>query len=258
MNKRFIILVTIHKPYELPELPPEYRPIQVGNAPTIHSGFLRDNSGEHIAEKNSTFCELTALYWAWKNLDAEVIGLCHYRRYPGNPVSPISRAGKAKKDQILTGAQMEALLQGNDIILPRKRHYWIETRESQYAHAHHREDLQATEDILREKHPEYLPAWRRMLDSRSGHICNMFIMRRELMDEYCEWLFGILFEAEERLDLSEYNENDRRVFGFLGERLLDVWVETKGLRYAEVPMVNLEKQHWVHKGWDFLKRKIKG
>ena len=103
-----------------------------------------------------------------------------------------------------------------------------------------------------------MSAWKHMLASRSGQICNMFIMRRELLDEYCTWLFDILFEVERRLDISAYSGNDRRVFGFLGERLLDVWIETKGLRAVEVPKINLERQHWVHKGFFFVKRKIAG
>ena len=172
-------------------------------------------------------------------------------------MTAFSCAGKEKKEQILTGSQIEMMLKGYDIILPKKRHYWIETRESQYAHAHHAEDLRVTEAVLSEKYPAYLPAWKRMLASRSGHICNMFIMRRALADEYCAWLFDILFEVEKRLDISEYSDNDKRVFGFLGERLLDVWIETKGLRYTEVPMINLESQHWPKKIYRFLCRKFK-
>ena len=97
-----------------------------------------------------------------------------------------------------------------------------------------------------------------MLSVRSGHICNMFIMRKELLDEYCAWLFDILFEVEKRLDISSYSEYDRRVFGFLGERLLDVWVETNKLQYKEVPVINLEDQHWLYKGTSFIRRKFAG
>lgn len=252
-----IILITLHKPCALPKVSSIYKPIQVGHGSTINPCFLRDNSGDNIAEKNRSYCELTALYWAWKNLLTDVMGLCHYRRYLGLPMSLLSYISKDKKDQILTKDQIDLLLQKNDIILPKKRHYWIETRGSQYAHAHHIEDLQVTEIVIQEKYPTYLPAWKHMLASRSGHICNMFIMRRELVDNYCSWLFDILFEVEKRLDISSYSDNDKRVFGFLGERLLDVWVETKELRYTEVPMINLENQHWPLKIYRFLRRKFK-
>lgn len=249
-NGQMTILIVTHKPYELPEAA-GYRAIQVGGQPQIDAGYLRDNTGENIAEKNGTFCELTALYWAWKNLDAEILGLCHYRRYLG-----YRKAGKTKRERLLTEGEVRDLLGQADIILPKKRHYWIETREGQYVHAHHGEDLRCTEGVLEEKHPDFLPAWKHMLGTRSGHICNMFIARREIADEYCEWLFSVLFEVEKRLDISEYSANDKRVFGFLGERLLDVWVETKGLQIAEVPIINLDRQHWIRKGTEFLRRKF--
>ena len=250
---RQAVLVVLHKPCQLPELPSIYKPIQVGSAPDIYSSFLRDDTGDHIAGKNSMYCELTALYWAWKNLDADTVGLCHYRRFFGSPQSRIR-----KNQELLNGLQISKLLEEHDIILPKKRHYWIETRESQYAHAHHIEDLRVTELVLQEQHPAYLPEWKRMLASRSGHICNMFIMRKALLDEYCTWLFSVLFEVEKRLDTSSYSNNDKRVFGFLSERMLDVWVMTRKLRCTEVPMINLESQHWIQKGFSFVKRKLVG
>lgn len=166
-----------------------------------------------------------------KHIDAEVYGLCHYRRYFAD-----GYLLKKKKDRILQEKEVRALMASADVLLPEKRHYWIETRGDQYAHAHHREDLDVTEAVLREKCPDFLPAWKHMLASRSGHICNMFVMKKENFEAYCAWLFDILSEVERRLDISGYSQNDRRVFGFLGERLLDVWVETEGLRFREVPI----------------------
>lgn len=246
------IVVVAHKPYWFPE-DATYLPLQAGASgkADILPGIVRDDSGENISEKNRSFCELTGLFWAWKNLEAETIGLCHYRRYLGN-----KRVCLSKEERLLSHSEIESLLSNHDIILPRKRHYWIETRGSQYIHAHHEEDLACTEQVLKEKHPDCLPAWRHMLSTRSGHICNMFVMRRGLLDEYCTWLFDILFEVESRLDISAYSDKDLRVFGYLGERLLDVWVESRALCVTEVPTVNLEPQHWLKKGSAFLRRKI--
>ena len=248
------IVITGHKAYWTPEEDCFY-PLQAGAAlhavPAGHWGA--DDTGENISEKNRTFCELTGLYWAWKNLRADILGLCHYRRYFGRPSAWLLKG----KEQILKSPLIEEILEKTDVILPRKRHYWIETRESQYAHAHHVEDLWCAEAVISERYPEYLSHWKWMLETRSGHICNMFIMRRELADAYCAWLFDILFETERRLDISAYCDRDRRVFGFLGERLLDVWIHRNGLRYTEVPMINLEKQHWIRKGTAFVRRKLK-
>ena len=89
-----------------------------------------------------------------------------------------------------------------------------------------------------------------------GHRFNMFIMKHDKLDAYCTWLFDILFELERRLDISAYSKNDARVFGFVSERLLDIWVETNGLSYEELPYVFMEKQNWFQKGSNFLKRKF--
>lgn len=245
------ILIVVHKPYSLPDIPSVYQPIQVGSLKTINPTYYRDNTGDNISEKNNTFCELTALYWAWKNIDTDVLGLCHYRRYLGNGCF-----WEKKQKRLLKEKDIVSILRSADIILPRKRHYWIETREDQYIHAHNAMDLKITEMVLQEKYPSFLPAWKHMLDSRSGHICNMFISKRELIHQYCDWLFDILFEVEKRLDISSYSKNDQRVFGFLGERLLDVWVETNQLRYVETHIINMERQKWIKKGVLFLRRKF--
>ena len=72
-------------------------------------------------------------------------------------------------------------------------------------------------------------------------------------DAYCEWLF----ELEKRLDISDYNQNDSRVFGFVSERLLDVWINTNRIRYVDQPYIFMEKQNWLVKGTNFVKRKIR-
>lgn len=234
---------------------PMYQPIQVGAAgkAPISPSWLRDDEGDNISGRNRTFCELTGLYWAWKHIDAEVYGLCHYRRYFAG-----KQRFEARNTSIISEEEINGLLERADIVLPKKRHYFIETRESQYIHAHHAEDLRVTEEVIRESCPGYLPAWYDMLSSRSGHICNMFIMRKELFTEYCGWLYGILFKVEERLDISGYSDYDSRVFGFIAERLLDVWVETRRLKYIEVPVTVIENEHWIRKIKAFLWRKIKG
>ncbi len=246
------VMVAAHKPYRMPE-EKMYLPLFVGAEGKENlTGFTPDNTGKHISHKNDTFCELTGLYWLWQQgMEADAFGLCHYRRYFASPCIWLQ-----KRQRILTKSRAERLLRDVDAVLPRKRHYLIETREQQYIHAHHSEDLQATYQVLSEKYPEYLPAWERMLQSRSGHIFNMFLMKRDVFEKYCQWLFGVLFAVEERLDISNYSKSDRRVFGYLAERLMDVYLDTHHIAYRECPVVNLEKQHWVQKGLRFVKRKF--
>lgn len=244
------ILVAMHKASQVPTEEP-YLPVQVGRALSAEiDGVVGDHTGENISDKNPHYCELTAVYWAWKNLSADYVGLCHYRRY-------FAQYGlKNKKKRILKQQQIEKILQQYDVIVPKKRHYWIETNYSQYIHAHHAQDLDETRVILQEKYPAYLPAFDGCMKQTSGHRFNMFVMKKPLFDAYCAWLFDVLFTLEQRLDITQYSAYDARVFGFVSERLLDVWLKTNRIQYKEMPVVYTEKQNWIKKIWRFLKRKI--
>lgn len=240
------IIIAAHKLYDLPQ-DALYLPVHVGAALCdIPLPYTRDDSGENISKKNKSFCELTALYWAWKNVDADFIGLCHYRRYFCKPCSR----------EVLQLKDAEKLVLSADMILPQKRNYFIETNYSQYVHAHHAADLELTRLILNEQDPKAVPCFDRVMGKTSGHRFNMLIMSRQTLDEYCTWLFGILFELGTRLDVSGYSDYDGRVFGFVAERLLDVWIETYGKHYMELPYIFTEKQNWFKKGSAFLKRKF--
>lgn len=246
------IIVAAHKAYQMPR-DPMYLPLHVGREGKEPLGYTGDNTGDNISAKNAHYCELTGLYWAWKNLKADYVGLAHYRRHfvlPGN-------RGE-KFDRVLTQSQLEPVLNRHPVILPKKRNYFIETNYSQYVHAHHAADLDTTRAILAEQYPAYLAAYDALMKRTSGHRFNMFIMRRDLFDGYCEWLFHVLFELEKRLDISAYSAYDARVFGFVSERLLDVWIDTNAVDYAELPVLYMEKQNWLIKGGNFLKRKLLG
>ena len=234
------IVVATHKPYRMPA-DPVYWPLQVGAANKPDLGFSRDDVGENLSVKNASYCELTGLYWAWKNLPCDYLGLVHYRRLFNADVPHLRR-----------------LLRTADVILPTRRNYVIETNYSHYAHAHHAIDLDTTRNIIGERHPDYLESFDIVMRRRTGHRFNMFIMRKDLCDAYCEWLFDILFELEKRLDTSSYSQYDARVFGFVSERLLDVWLAKNQLSCRDVPVLNLEDQHWISKIFHFLKRKIQG
>ena len=248
------ILVATHKKYWMPD-DDLYLPLHVGREGKADLGYIGDNTGENISAKNANYCELTGLYWAWKNLKCGYIGLCHYRRYFAGKNIHINNLEK-KKAVILHRADYEKLLQEYDVILPVKRNYYIETVSSQYEHAHNKRDLEEAEKIVSELYPEYSEAFAKVMGRTKLHILNMFVMKKALFDEYCSWLFTILFELEKRIDISSYNQYEARVFGFISERLFNVWLEKRQLKVKEVPVVFLEKQDWVKKIVKFLKRKF--
>lgn len=247
------ILVATHKPYWMPE-DDVYLPIHVGREGKDDLGFIGDNTGDNISSKNANYCELTGLYWAWKNLDCEYIGLCHYRRYFGN--NPKNNSLEAKQQAIFKREDYEKLLSKYDIILPKKRNYYIETVRSHYEHAHHKRDLDEVEKIISEKFPEYSEAFKKVMNRTSLYILNMFVIKKSLFDEYCQWLFDIEFELDKRIDISDYDAYNARIFGFLSERLFNVWLEKQNLCVLEVDIVTLENIDWINKFLSFIKRKF--
>lgn len=245
------VIVATHKSYWMPS-DALYLPVQVGAEGKSDLGYTPDNTGASISDRNANYCELTGLYWAWKNLDCDYLGLVHYRRHF------TLFSGTNDRRDVLNLDQARSLLQKNDVLLPKKRNYWIETNYQQYVHAHHAEDLDETKRILSERYPEYLNAFETVMKKTDGHRFNMFVMKRELLADYCGWLFDILFELEKRLDISSYSDNDKRVYGFVSERLLDVWLTKNEIKYKDIPYIFLEKQNWVTKIASFLKRKLEG
>ncbi len=253
MSQKYVkLLVATHKLYDFPKSD-IYFPIEVGAALRESSlGYLRDDFGRNISNKNGSFCELTALYWAWQNSFAEsveYIGLVHYRRY----FSGESDFGDIR---ILGEEKIKKLLSSYDIILPKKRNYYIESVYSHYKHAHHIEDIEMLKETIEEISPEYSDSFDKVMKQRSLYLYNMFIMSHYHFDSYCKWLFGILSMLENKIDISDRDDYQKRLFGFLGERLLNVWLQKNKLKVAEVSVVNLEGENLPKKGIDMIGRMI--
>ena len=254
--KNIKVIIATHKKYVFPmnEL---YLPLHVGRQNKQDLGIQGDNEGENISIKNPMYCELTGLYWAWKNLDADYLGVAHYRRHfsceKNLPKEPSERINR-----VLTLQQADEIFNNTDIILPQKRKYYIENLYSHYEHTLYVEPLEKTRDIISEKYPEYLAEFDRLHKRTSAHMFNMFIMKREYFNEYCEWLFSILFDLENRIDISKYDSFHARFLGRVSELLLDVWINTRNLKYEEVKVIDIEKVNWFKKGFAFLKAKLTG
>lgn len=247
------IIVAAHKSAEMPTDSELYYPVFVGKAlhPELDLPYHSDNDGLNISEKNPNYNELTAVYWAWKNIDAEAYGLVHYRRY-------LSLNKNKNLNSILTKEQVDDLLEKNDIILPKKRNYFIESNYSHYIHSHQQEPIDVTRLIIAENFPEYLDSFDKVMKKTSAHIFNIFIMKKKPFNEYCEWMFDILNQVESRIDISEYDAYESRVYGFISELLLDTWLNVNSsYQTTEVNFVYMEKQNWLKKGYSFLWRKFK-
>lgn len=264
-----IIIVATHKPYRMPK-DSLYLPVHVGAAGKESMGFTRDDSGDNISELNPEFCELTGLYWAWKNLDADYLGLVHYRRYfcgkrSGGSflkrhifsIDPFSR--------VLTSKEIDYLLNRYKVILPVKRRYFIETLYSHYIHTHQVDEFNITINIIRENYPEYVGSYNKVMARTWGYMFNMAVLPKDMMNEYCEWLFDILFKLREKIDSSRRSDFEKRYPGRVAELLFNVWIKHKLdsgelaiSDIAELPFIYMERINWLTKGASFLAAKFFG
>lgn len=221
-------------------------PIQVGSGTKIDDIDVRDNTHDNISDRNSTFCELTAQYWIWKNdLDSDYLGLFHYRRYlnlqkvfstPSDKNESMygmreisSFTSNFQTDLGLNPDNIENVVEDADIILPLPwdvsklgyKNIYQHYVKSKY---HHKRDIDKTRTIIKEIYPDYLDDFDSVMESSVGIWTNMFIFKKEYFNKYSKWLFDILFELEKNLDISYYDVQEKRVFGYLSERLINVWL----------------------------------
>lgn len=265
------ILTSYHKKCEL-AVSEIIKPIQVGTSinGSIYPDTYHDNTGDNISEKNRMYCELTAQYWAWKNLDADYYGFMHYRRYFsfslsvleedefGNVVMPYPDK-KAIKKLHLTDEEIERTVKAYDLICTTPQAIKdLNQGNSVYEHykhsPHHRiKDFDTVLSIINEKYPEFSSAARKYSNGHIAYFCNMYIMKKEIFQEYSKWLFDILAEHEKRANFEDYDINEYRVSGFLAERLWGIyytWIkENRNYKVLEVQrsfFKNTEENEDIH------------
>lgn len=186
------IWVITHKKYN--EIPDDlYKTIHVGRAISSDLGYTGDDTGDNISFKNRNYCELTGMYWLWKNHQCDIIGTCHYRRF------------FLENERFLTKEYIEETLKSYDIIVPQCNMVKEESLKKQYYHMHCKEDWDICRQVISEKYPDYVNAFDWMQNSKVINFCNMMIARKSVYDLYCEWLFDVLFEVEKRIDIDEFD-----------------------------------------------------
>lgn len=238
------ILICAHKDVSLPQHD-YFMPIQAGSALSDESlPFTHDDVNDNISIKNRNYCELTCHYWAWKNLkNVDIIGLNHYRRYfdfdKRFPIFSPDRCFTSTDDFLSKPyhfPDLEKIFEKYDIILPNTRNYPYDMA-TQYAVYHIVDDWRIMKDVIQELSPEYIPAFEKSMEHCNySSNYNMFITKWEYFDEYSEWLFKILFEVEKRIKISEYPVQ-ARVYGYMSERLINVFCEYRHLKIKYVPLI---------------------
>ena len=228
-----MIYIATHKKFNVPNLN-GYCALQVGAEGKEKYGYLRDNIGNHISGKNANYCELTGLYWIWKNTDDSYKGLVHDRRYFGR--NNLSN----KISDICSYEHLLNCLKSVDIVLPYVEYFKQNAKEEILLHCCTEEIFDKLRQIIETKYPDYIETYDRYFNENKASLFNMLFCKREIFDAYCEWLFSILFVLEKQVDLAKLNTYQQRLYGFLSERLLNVWVIKNKLVVKHLPVIHME------------------
>lgn len=249
---RVKIAVATHKKYEMPK-DEGYFPIHVGKkGKQLELGYCGDDTKENISDLNPYFCELTALYWLWKNDDSDVIGLVHYRRYFKADSNAISIVGK----KIANSTDFN--LNQYDIVVAKPRNYYITSIKKHYCKAHYEKDYNLLLNEIEQQYPSYLKAFDQVMSSSKISLYNMFVAKRSIIEPYFEWLFSLLFALEKKINYTQYDAYQKRIFGFMAERLFNVWLlkNKSNLKIEYRAVINVEGEPILKKGVQFIKRQF--
>lgn len=249
------IYACYHKEAPVPESD-VLTPIQVGKTKSSLSlPFISDDTMDNIAHKNPYYCELTAMYWIWKNVHEDIVGLCHYRRYFNFNTDDTKCFAINKKFATKYGNNLQNLtpvFEKYDIVLPSKKGAKRNptTLYDYYKSAHYISDLDCVLDVIKEKYPhQYQTAYSVLHNETQGYYANMLMAKKPVFDAYAQWLFDILFEVEARIhqDVLSRDAYQQRVYGFLSERMMTVYMALHPeLKVKEVPFIYVDQDK---KGW---------
>lgn len=224
--KKIQILIVQHKEAEVFSNN-VYIPIQVGKTlSNVDLGIQGDDTGDNISKLNPYFCELTAQYWAWKNMhDVEYIGLCHYRRY-------------FKTE--FTEHNIDALMGNHDLILV--RHLSMPYSVLRWSvNGLVEEDFYIFVHYLYKRFPKYKNVIDSYFYGNKCWPCNMFVMKKSLFDDFAQWQFSILFDLNKLVRTSPYSRL-KRMMGYFAEHLLHLYAVVNQLRVKEEPIVEMQGQ----------------
>lgn len=265
-KKKTKILVCCHKPDVKADKDP-FMPIHVGKSTSVYDlGIVGDDEGDNISNKNFCYCELTGLYWAWKNLkDVDIVGLCHYRRYfdfanqcrSGFPTTTFKPDDFGNIDLSVPEEFLEKLTPGTVVMA--YPNTFGHTLHLDYCANLVSDDFHTMRLAIKETQPvKYQEAFHEVM--YRGNIfspCNMFIMCWKDFDKYCTWLFGLLETIESRTDITHYNPVQRRIYGYMGEYLLNVYAEAEEMKKIYRPVIWFSDADDPWKGVSSFKYKIR-
>lgn len=249
-----MILVATHKKVRL-NLPKGYEMIQINSNDSKWSGYLHDSDGISISEKNYCYSELTAMYWLWKNSKDSIKGICHYRRFFGiSDRDDIYSFENVKKNDLINNVineeTVEKILKTYDIITIKPyRPYPLNGLEDLREYCY-KSDIDSMTQIITDFYPDYYDSYIDTLNSKNLYYYNMLIASNSVFDSYCKWLFDVLEKIENITDISNYDAQHKRIYGYLSELLLNTYIKKNNLKCHSHKLIQISEFMNVSKNED--------
>ena len=242
-----VIYTVTHKEFVKPNMD-IYKPIVAGaieHNEAFPDEYILDSCGINISEKHDLYSEFTALYWIWKNSNADIVGENHYRRY-------FIRGGWLNyfKCQLINNQKLfkyvlsqsdldKFFSKGYNCILPKMQCHMRYTLYEQYCLYHDGNLFDVTRNIIKTRFHDYLEDFDEMMKLKMNYQKCIFIMNKEMFDDLANWIFSIFDILE-----GENKKYEPREFAYFGERLINTWIihnkKSGILRIKELFYINLE------------------
>lgn len=200
------------------------------------NSYLYDDQGDNISQKNPYFCELTGIYWLWKQAQDKNIGICHYRRFfTHNPFS-------SKEKYFYSVDELDKIVNSGKWVVAERLYVYDKNIKDHYARYHYKKDLDTLEEIIKSYFSDYFDSFREAFSKNYFYPCNMMYCSKSEFDAYCLWLFSVLNKFEQNTDVREYNTAQARLYGFIAERLLNVWLIKNKKEIVELPVIQVDSK----------------
>jgi hypothetical protein len=250
-----VVYIAAHKQAKLPSLPGRIVLLQKNIPFKSKIPVIRIDDDAFVSSKSFSYCELSTFHWVVENSKAAFFGLEHYRRFF------LSEKRSLFHINFLMPSEISDIMKNHDIIVPKKEPTFNNTTVDVDYHnftngCHFPGDFEALEKVIKRDYPDYINSFNKtMYCEREMRFYNMMIGRRAVVVDYAHWAFSVLEKVEKEISLDKRSTQQKRVFGYLGELLPNIWLENhpeiiiaeRNVMTLDRPLIDMEIRNFAKK-----------
>ena len=231
--EKYINYIVTHKNFKKPKNA-YFITVKTDNKEEITMDGFYNDVDDNISNRHKNYGDLSVIYWVWKNTNNDIVGISHYRRYLYKKFA--FKIPNEYADEL----EIASVLDEYEMIVPKLHHFRVSVLDQILENSIYEEDYYILRDVIYKMYPEYTRAFKEVFSGNETYLYNIFIAKREVYNEYCIWLFSILFEVEKKVDIDKLDKIRERIFGFMAERLFTVYIKKNNIKVREYYIVNTE------------------